>query len=296
MSFLSRGARGGRATGVAAMVLASVLFSLMSVLIGMAHGISSFLTSFARFAVGAVVVGTLALVGRIRLDFVNRRLLVLRGLLGGVAVYTFFLAIDVLGVARGSVISHTYPLFAAVGGALFLKERVTPVAWAALALTLVGLGLLRLGDWLASPTWDPWYLVATVGAVLSGLAVVAVRKLTETDSSPVIFLAQSLVGFWLVFVPALGAPSPLTVPVAFLLLGIGLSAAVAQLLMTWSYRSVDVATGSLLSVLTPVLNVVFGVLLFREGLGPLQAVGVGLIIASCVLIVVPWRRARPAAA
>jgi drug/metabolite transporter (DMT)-like permease len=137
--------------------------------------------------------------------------------------------------------------------------------------------------------------VAILGAVLAGLAVVAVRKLTETDSSPVIFLAQSLVGFWLVFVPALGAPSQLTVPLALLLLGIGLTASVAQLLMTWSYRSVDATTGSLLSVLTPVLNVLFGVLLFREALGPLQALGAGLIILSCVLIVVPKPRAKSAA-
>jgi drug/metabolite transporter (DMT)-like permease len=143
--------------------------------------------------------------------------------------------------------------------------------------------------------WDPWYLVAVVGSVLSGLAVVAVRKLTETDSSPVIFLAQSLVGFWIVFVPALGRPSLLTVPMAALLLGIGLTAAVAQLLMTWSYRTLDSATGSLLSVLTPVLSVLFGVTLFHEPLGPLQAAGSLLMILSCVLILVPRRRARPRA-
>lgn len=274
------------------MVASSVLFSLMSVLIAMAHDVSSFLTSFARFAVGAMVVGTLALLGRIRLDFVNKRLLLLRGIVGGGAVYVFFLSIQVLGVARGTVINYTYPLFAAIGGAVFLRERVSPVAWVSLVLTVAGLALMRLGDWLASPEWDPWYLVAVAGALLAGLAVVAVRKLTETDSSPVIFMAQSLVGFWLVFVPALGAPSPLTVPVALLLLGIGLTAAVAQLLMTWAYRTVDVATGSLLSVLTPVLNVIFGVLLFREELGPLQTLAALMLILSCALIVVPWTRLR----
>jgi drug/metabolite transporter (DMT)-like permease len=284
---------GGRAAGIAAMVLSSVLFTLMSVLIGYAKGVSSFLTSFARFGVGAVVVCTLALAGRVRLDFRNTKLLLLRGLLGGVAVFIYFLSIPMLGVARGTVINNSYPLFAAVGGALFLRERVSAAGWVAVALTLAGLGLLRLGDWLASPAWDPWFVVALAGSLLSGLAVVTVRKLTETDSSPVIFLSQSVLGFWLVFVPALGSPSRLAVPMAVLLLAIGLTAAVAQLLMTWSYRSVDVTTGSLISVLTPVLSVVFGVLLFREALGLLQAAGMALILAACVLIVVPWRARSP---
>ena len=278
-----------RATGVAAMVASSILFSLMSILIGMAQGVSSFMTSFARFGVGAVAVGTLGLFGRIRLDFVNTRLLLVRGLLGGAGVFAFFLSISVLGVARGTVISYTYPLFATVFGALILRERVRGVAWVAVVLAMVGLGLMRLGDWLAAPAWDPWYLVSAAGAVVSGLAVVAVRRLTETDSSPVIFLAQSLVGFWLVFVPALGTPLSLGVSAALLLLAIGLTATVAQLLMTWSYRTVDVATGSLLSMLTPVVNVLSGVLLFREVLGPLQSAAAALVLVSCALVMLPAR-------
>ncbi len=278
--------------GIAAMVLSSLLFSAMSVLIAYAPGVSSFLTSLSRFVVGAGVVGTMALTGRIRLEFHNTRLLLARGLLGGVAVYTFFLSIPTLGVARGTAVSYTYPLFATVGGALLLRERVPVRGWLAMALTLAGLGLLRLGDWLAMPGWNPWYLVAIGGAVISGLAVVTIRKLTRTDSSPVIFLAQSLVGFWIVFVPALGTPTQLSLRVALVLLAIGLTASFAQLLMTWSYRSVNVATGSLLSMLTPVLNVVFGLALFHETMGPLQAVGALLILLSCILMVLPSRARR----
>ena len=272
------------------MVLSSLLFSAMSVLIASAPGTSAFLTSLSRFVVGTAVVGSLGLMGRVKLEFRNTRLLLLRGILGGVAVYTFYLSIPTLGVARGTAVSYTYPLFATVGGALFLGERIRWRAWIALVLTLGGLALLRLGDWLADPGWDPWFLVALAGAILSGLAVVSVRKLTETDSSPVIFLAQSLVGLWIVFVPALATPTSLGLPVALVLLGVGLTATLAQLLMTWSYKTVDVATGSLLSMMTPVLNVVLGIVLFRETLGPMQATGAVLILLSCLLVVLPARR------
>jgi drug/metabolite transporter (DMT)-like permease len=207
-------------------------------------------------------------------------------------VYLFYLSIPTLGLARGTAVSYTYPLFATMGGALLLRERVPPRSWFAIALALGGLALLRLGDWLASPGWNPWYFAAIVGAIISGLAVVTIRKLAQTDSAPAIFLSQSLAGFWIVFVPALGTPTGLTLRLALLLLAIGLTAATAQLLMTWSYRTVNVATGSLLAMLTPAINVALGPLVFREVLGTLQVTGAALIMAACALMVLTRRVPR----
>jgi drug/metabolite transporter (DMT)-like permease len=104
-------------------------------------------------------------------------------------------------------------------------------------------------------------------------------------------MGQSLVGFWLTLVPAASRPAAFDASLALLLLGIGLSAAAAQLLMTWSYGRLDVATGSLLSMLTPVINVAVGVLAFREALGPVEAVGAAVVVAACAAVMVPSRRA-----
>ncbi|MCX7029324.1 MAG: DMT family transporter [Spirochaetes bacterium] len=281
---------GGRPLGLAAMVLSSVLFSLMSLGIRLA-GADSFLTSFIRFAVGLAVVGSLAFAGRARIAFVNVPLLLLRGVTGSVAVYTSFLAIEKLGLARGSVVSYTYPLFAAVGGAVFLKERVRPFGWAALVAAVGGMVLMRWGGIVEGGAADPstalWYGLTLAGSVVAGLAIVCVRRLTATDSAPAIFFSQSLVGFWLAFVPAASRPAAFGPRLALLLLGIGLAATAAQLLMTWSYGRVDIATGSLLGVLAPVINVGVGVLAFRETFGPVEAVGAAVVLAACAAVVVP---------
>ena len=278
------------------MVASSVLFAAMSLLIRLAEGVSPLLTSLARFAVGVCVVASMALLGRIRLEFRNTALLLLRGITGGIAVYLFFLSINTLGIARGSVISNSYPLFAAVGGVLLLGERVSPLTWFSLGIGLGGLVVMRVGDLGAGGGWSPWYLLATAGSISAAFAVICIRRLTLTDSSPAIFMAQSLVGFWMVVVPALATPSVRGIgtgaAVALLLLGIGLSASAAQLLMTWSYRNVEVATGSLLSLLTPALNVLVGVTLFREPMGALPAAGMGMVILGCVLGVIPEGRRR----
>jgi len=265
------------------MALSSVLFSVMYVLIRLAQGVDPLLLSLFRFAIGAVLVATLAIAGRIRLQFVDGRTLLLRGLLGGAAVYLSFLAIPTLGVARGSVISNAFPVFAAAGGAIFLKERVRPMAWIALGAAAAGLLAMRWGD-PGNGGSTVWYVLATVGALTAGLAIVTVRKLTTTDSAHAIFLAQSAIGFWMVVVPAASRPAPLSLPVAGLLLAIGLIASMAQLLMTWSFARVDIATGSLLAMLTPLLNVVAGVALFGESLGAAGWVGVTLVIGACLLV------------
>lgn len=275
------------------MVLSSVMFSLMSLGIRLAAGADSFLTSFVRFAVGIAVVGSLALAGRVRLAFVNLRWQLLRGLTGSVAVYTSFLAIEKLGIARGSILSYTYPLFAAVFGALFLKERVRPIGWAALAAAVGGMVLMRWGelasDGPAAGSSALWYGLVLGGAVVAGFAIVCVRRLTATDSAPSIFMAQSLVGFWVAFVPALNRPAPLGPRLALILLGIGLVAAAAQLLMTWSYGRVEIATGSLLGMLTPVINIAIGVLAFRERFGPVEAAGAAIVLLACIAVMVPAR-------
>jgi drug/metabolite transporter (DMT)-like permease len=286
---------GGRTAGLAAMVLSSVLFSGMSLGIRLATDADSFLTSFVRFAVGIAVVGSLALAGRVRLSFVNVRWHLLRGITGSVAVYTSFLAIAKLGIARGSVLSYTYPLFAAVGGAIILKERVRPLGWAALVAAVGGMVLMRWGELAAggpaAASNGLWYGLVLAGSVVAGFAIVCVRRLTATDSAPAIFFSQSLVGFWLAFVPALDRPAPFSMRLALILLGIGLVAAMAQLLMTWSYGRVEVATGSLLSMLTPVINIAIGVVAFGERFGPVEAVGATIILAACAAVMVPRRRA-----
>jgi drug/metabolite transporter (DMT)-like permease len=288
-----RARRGGRTAGLAAMVLSSVMFSAMSLGIRLAAGADSFLTSFIRFAVGIAVVGSLALAGTIRLSFVNLPWHLLRGITGSVAVYTSFLAIEKLGIARGSVLSYTYPLFAAVGGAIVLNERVRPIGWAALAAAVGGMVLMRWGELAeggpAAASTALWYGLVLGGAVVAGFAIVAVRRLTATDTAPSIFLSQSLVGFWVALVPAMSRPAAFSLRLALILLGIGLVAAAAQLLMTWSYGRVEIATGSLLSMLTPVINIGIGVLAFQERFGPVEAVGAAIVLAACTAVMVPPR-------
>jgi drug/metabolite transporter (DMT)-like permease len=282
-----------RYLGVVLMMGASLAFCASAVLVKSAAHIDAFKTVLFRFVFGLGLLGTLALFGRIRLRFVNGPLLFLRGLTGGAAVFLFYLSIVKLGVAKGTVISHSYPIFASMFGAVFLKERVGLLRWGLILCAIAGMYLLsfRLGAGNGdAPLIGPYELLAILGAVLSGVAVVTVRKLHDTDSTYAIFFAQCAIGLWLVVVPANVVAVSIGWAGGLMLLGIGTAAATGQLLMTEGYRYVDVTTGSLLNMLVPVLNFIIGLTVFKEAFRIPGIVGALLILVSCAAIVLTRRQ------
>jgi drug/metabolite transporter (DMT)-like permease len=272
--------------GVLGMSGSAVLFSGMAMLIRYAEGVNFFTTALFRFTIGLGILITLALFRKIRLEFHKRVLLFLRGLFGGIGVILFYLAIVKIGIAKGTVISNTFPVFATLGGVLFLKDRVRPMVWLSLIVSLIGLVLLTRSSWSSgfSGEKDLWVVLAFIGAVSGGAAIVCVKRLRATDSSTSIFLSQSLIGFWIVLVPAGLNASKIVFGTIWILIGVGVLATVAQLLMTWSFAHIPISTGSLLSLLTPICNVILGILLFKESLTLPEAVGTMLILLTCIVV------------
>jgi drug/metabolite transporter (DMT)-like permease len=132
---------------------------------------------------------------------------------------------------------------------------------------------------------DVWTLLAFCGAMIGGLALVCVKRLTGTDSGSSIFMSQCLIGFWLVVIPANMTSTQIGLSGIFILLGVGITATGAQLLMNAAFRNLSTSTGSLLGLITPVSNVFVGILLFGEILSAPELLGVFLVLASCAGIV-----------
>ena len=92
-------------TGFALMALSALFFSLMSASVRLADAVPAHTLAFVRFAFGAAVVLLLGVTGRARLRSRNKPFLIGRGLLGGMAVYLFYLAICKVGLAKGTVLA-----------------------------------------------------------------------------------------------------------------------------------------------------------------------------------------------
>ena len=210
----------------------------------------------------------------------NRWWLVARGVIGATSVYFFFRGIMNLGLGKGTILNYTYPIFAALLAPLILKEKLT---WDVLAA-----GAHLVPGHLARGEPGPLLLdrrrrgcSRSWAAFLSGIAVVAIKKLRETDSPSIIYLAQCVFGLLVVGWPTATSSFAFAGVEWLILLGIGLVATVAQLTMTWAYKHVPATEGSLLAFLTPVLNVLLGIAVFGEQMRASTLAGSALVLVCC---------------
>jgi drug/metabolite transporter (DMT)-like permease len=272
----------------AGLILAStVAFCLMSGLVRYASDIDPYKTTLFRFIVGLGMLGTAALLGKITLKFVNGPLLLLRGLTGGTAILIFFFSISKLGVGKGTVLIYSFPIFGSIFSSIFLKERIGTVRFGAILMAFVGIYLLaadngRDSSWLGA--LGGYELLTIFGAMLGGVALVSVKKLHDTDSSYAIYFAQCVIGLWVVVVPANIVPCSIGIPGGLLLVAIGVASTVGQLLSTEGIRYVQVATGSLLGMLVPVLNYFLGVVAFNEVISWRSVVGSATVLGACIVV------------
>lgn len=265
--------------GMPIMAASSVLFSAMSLLIPLTRSVNTSLVASARFVTGIVVILGLALAGFTRIKPVNRWWLIVRGLIGATSVYFFYRGITMLGLGKGTVLNYTYPVFAALLAPLMLKEKLSWDVVAAVLVSFVGIALVVNPGRLNAIGVEE--LLALLGGVLSGIAVVAIKKLRETDTSYVIYLAQCVFGLLVVGWPTITSSFGFSGQIWLILLGVGILATAAQLAMTWAYKHVPATEGSLLGFLVPVLNVLLGVLVFGETMRVSTVAGSALVLICC---------------
>jgi len=264
-----------------------VFFALMAVLVKAIPNVSSYQTTFFRFAIGLGIIGILNLFGVIHLRFNDKKNLFWRGFVGGAAVYLFYLAILKLGVGKGSVYIYSYPIFATLFSMLILKEKVEPIKFVVIFISFAGLLLLSVGGGKESLDGLGIYeLIAIAGSVITGLAVVFVKKLHDSDNSYAIFFSQCIVGFWMFLVPSGATQASGNLNELLLLVLVGVVATIGQLFMTEGYKYVNVATGSLLQSMVPVFNLLSGWLIFQEQFSTVEMLGAFVIVSSCFALVI----------
>lgn len=215
----------------------------------------------------------------------TQKLLVWRGLLGGLGILIAYIGIYELGAGRTTLLINTYPLFAAILAAIYLKEplNLKRVGWIVTAIAglvlLTGLG----GDERGFGAVDALVLAS---AAVAGVVVVMVRHLHRTETSATIFSAQAFYGLVLAL-PFFGLwPSEPPSVAGWILSAItGVLVAGGQLLMTRGYRYLRVADGATLQLLVPVCTATGGVLLLGETYTPLEVVGAVLTLVGCAGVV-----------
>ncbi|XXF75874.1 DMT family transporter [Myxococcaceae bacterium GXIMD 01537] len=272
-----------RYRGTPLLVCSSFLFALMALFARQLAGrLSVGQVVCGRFAVGLLFLAVyFPLVGR-RPRFGRFSLWAMRGVFGGSSVYLYFVAIDRMAVGPATLLNACWPIYAALLGAFFLRERVTPQVLTGLVVTTAGAGLV-----IWSTMRDAHALTLGVGAwagmvsaLLSGAAVVCVRALRNETDAATVFLSFCFFGLLFGLPFALADWRPLTWDLVPALLGVGLASAGAQMVFTYAMGYVTAATGGVGSQLTPAFSWVLGALVLGEAVSPLAVSGALVCVAG----------------
>lgn len=255
--------------------------------------------TFARLALGALVLGVVLVVMQLRLPG-QRRVwlhLVVAALLANAIPYTLF------GVAEQTVASNlagainaTTPLWTVLFALLARRQDpLSPIQWAGMVLGFAG-GLLILSPWQAdAPPLAG--LLACLGASASyGFSYVYMgRYLTNRGLPPLVLSAGQLIaasGLLVLATPFGGFAIPTWRPdaiAALLILGV-IGTGVAYVI---NYRIISddgPVIASTVTYLLPVVAVILGALVLAEPITVQLAVGVAVVLAGVALT----RRRKPA--
>ena len=265
------------------MVVAGFLFGCMGVFVKLgAQHFSSAELVFYRSLFGLLAIYLIVRVRRLPLATPYWKMHLWRGLSGFAALMLFFYAIGSLPLATAITLNYTSPLFLALFTTMILRERPHLPLTLAILLGFAGVALLL------RPTLHQEQLVTGLmglaSGFLAGIAYLNVKQLGQMGepSFRVVFYFTLLStvggGLWMM-VHTFHAVTPLNF---LLLLGLGVTATLAQLAMTRAYREGDTLVVGSLAYSTVVFASLWGIALWGEVLPVAGWLGILLIIVSGV--------------
>ena len=263
------------------MLLSVILFAANCLIIrwvGLFASVDGWMASFTRGLAGTIFILTMYSGGRgLHLSHLVKPMLLFRGVLGVVTISILYFTIIHLGAARALVINLTYPLFGSLIASFVLKEKLRLRTMGLLLLATIGL-ILFFSKSFSGATFGFYDLLGLLGAVLAGATVVVIRKLTATETAATIYSGQCLITLLVTIplaVPRFGETSPLAW--GLLIIG-GAIVAYGQILITKGFYHLDVARGSAIQMLIPLLTSASAFFLFQERFSPIEIVGAVLTL------------------
>jgi drug/metabolite transporter (DMT)-like permease len=128
-------------------------------------------------SVGYLLNQKISLVGK------NQKMLIIRGLVGSISMFSFFYILT--NIPFGSAVAFKYlsPIFTALFAIFILKDKVSFIQWVFFLVTFSGIVLLKGFDTRVS-TFD--MIIGLLAGISGGLLVIVIRKIGEDDHHLVI--------------------------------------------------------------------------------------------------------------
>ena len=268
------------------MLVAALGFAIMGALVKVgATKFSSAELVFYRSAFGLIAIYAFIFAKKLPLKTPVMVKHMSRSLVGFGSLALFFYAIAHLPLASAITLNYTSPLFLAFFMPFFLHERPKKLVYVAILVGFIGVILVlqptfNKSDALAGTLG----LASGIGASFAYIYVKQLGNLGEPDWRTVFYftLVSTIgAGAWMLF----NQFTRLSWQDLPTLIGLGVSATIAQLALTRAYRTGKTLTVASLAYVTVIIASFFGVIFWQEQLTYGEWCGIGLIILSGIISV-----------
>lgn len=279
--------------GIVLMLAASFLFALTMAFAKLLSGsMGSVEVTFWRNAVGLAVLSATLLHTPIRNVGGHPYLLLFRGIIGTVALLTFFYSISATSLSTAIIYAKTEPIFTAILAFFLLREKLSPRAVLAVIIGFTGVAVL------SGLEIDYLHIMGILTGFLSALAYTSVRSLKPYYDPrtvvfsfmifgtliPIVLMIASEFASSELFVFAL---SPFVIPSGsdwIWIVLMGLAAAQGQIYMTRAYYYAKAGLVSTISYSSVVFASFFGLILGDLFPTPMMIAGAVLIVVSGLML------------
>ena len=269
--------------GVLWMIIATIFFALMGTFVKL--GGENFTPTelvFYRSSISLVFIILIMRWNKVSYSSSYIKLHLARSSIGFISLLFFFYAISHLPLSTAISLNYTSPLFLGLLMPLILKRKVKK--WLFLAVTIGFLGVF----FILKPTFENQNyfagligLISGLGAAMAYLFVTQLGQLKEPVLRTIFYftlLSTICSGFIMVF----SEINNIQFKHALILLGLGVSATIAQIAITKAYHVGNTLGNAGLSYLTIIFATIIGVVYFDEFIDSESALGILLIIISGV--------------
>lgn len=234
------------------------------------------------FAVLFLLPGVAA--GRRELAGLGKRdilLCVISGIFLGLHFTFYFLSLQYTSITSSVVLVDTEVFFVALGGVLFLREKLSPLAWASIVITFAGSVIVALGDMQGSGLLGD--VLALGGALCSAVYTLIGRKcrarMSTTGYTWVVYLFAGVVTL---MASLFQSPGALNCGGKNLLAALGMTVLCTLLghsIYSWGLKYEKASFISTVKLLEPIFATILGILAFQEIPGVTSVIG-GLVIIA----------------
>jgi len=225
-------------------------------------------------------------------------LLIFRGVIGTLALYTFFYGVTKIGLAVSISYQQSYPIFLAVFGAFFLGEKLLLREWAAVMVGFLGVILIFFPQISMESISTKANILGIGNAIMTGSAYLSIRGLRKYYDTRTIVLSFMATGIVLPVISILIGTNMDTKGFDFLferfvmphgttwlwLLLLGFSALIGQIYLTKAFTHERTGIIAAAGYSNIVFSVLFGVILLDPIPSLITFSGIGLVILCGVLL------------